>query len=140
MTPADIALVQESFRKILPVADQVAALFYARLFDLDPALRELFRGDMQEQGRKLMEGVGTAVDSLSSLEVFLPAVRAMGARHADYNVKEEHYLTVGTALLWTLEKGLGCEFTPPVRQAWTNTYSLLAHTMIDAQRNARVAA
>jgi hemoglobin-like flavoprotein len=139
MTSSDIALVQDSFRKIAPFADQAAALFYARLFDLDPELRGLFRGDMQDQGRKLMTFIGAAVVSLSSLETFLPEIRALGERHAGYQVKEAHYATVGTALLWSLEKGLGRDFTPAVRAAWTGTYSLLANCMIDAQRSAPTA-
>lgn len=134
MTPADIALVKDSFRKIVPLADQAAALFYARLFDLDPKLRPLFRGDMAEQGRKLMTMIGMAVASLDRVETIVPAVRALGARHAGYGVREEHYGTVGAALLWTLEKGLGPEFTPAVREAWTSVYTLLANTMIEAQR------
>jgi len=140
MNQFEITLVKDSFRKVLPIADQAAALFYARLFELDPQLRHLFRGDMVEQGRKLMTMIATAVASLERLETLVPAVRELGARHAGYGVTEEHYGTVGAALLWTLEKGLGPEFTPAVREAWTTTYSLLANTMIEAQREAAVAA
>ena len=140
MAPADITLVKDSFRKVLPIADQAAALFYARLFELDPELRHLFRGDMIEQGRKLMAMIATAVASLERLDALVPAVRQLGKRHAAYRVTEEHYATVGAALLWTLEKGLGPEFTTPVRDAWTSTYSLLANTMIEAQREAALAA
>lgn len=134
MSPVQVALVKDSFRKIVPIADQAAALFYARLFELDPELRPLFRGDMLEQGRKLMSMIATAVAALDRIETILPAVRALGARHAGYAVTEEHYATVGVALLWTIEKGLGAEFTPAVRDAWSATYSLLANTMIEAQR------
>lgn len=140
MNASEITLVKNSFRKVLPIADQAAALFYARLFELDPSLRPLFRGDMAEQGRKLMTMIATAVGSLDRLEQIVPAVRALGARHGGYGVKEEHYATVGAALLWTLEKGLGPEFTPAVREAWTSTYSLLANTMIEAQRERAAAA
>jgi hemoglobin-like flavoprotein len=139
MTPIAISLVKESFRKIVPIADQAAAIFYARLFELDPDLRPMFRGDMAEQGRKLMMMLATAVGALDRLDQLVPVVRALGARHAGYGVAEEHYATVGAALLWTLEKGLGAEFTPAVREAWTNTYSLLANTMISAQREAHAA-
>lgn len=140
MTAADIQLVKSSFQKVLPIADQAAALFYARLFELDPKLRGMFRGDMIEQGRKLMGMIAMAVTSLERLDKLVPAVQALGARHSGYGVEEEHYATVGAALLWTLDKGLGTEFTPAVREAWTTTYSLLANTMIEAQRAARVAA
>jgi hemoglobin-like flavoprotein len=140
MTSVEIQLVKDSFRQIVPIADQAAALFYARLFELDPALRQLFRGDMREQGRKLMTMIAVAVQSLERIETLVPAVRQLGARHAGYGVTEDHYATVGAALLWTLEKGLGPAFTPAVREAWTTTYSLLANTMIEAQREAALAA
>jgi hemoglobin-like flavoprotein len=140
MTSAEIQLVKDSFRQIVPIADQAAALFYARLFELDPALRHLFRGDMREQGRKLMTMIAVAVQSLERIDTLVPAVRQLGARHAGYGVTEDHYATVGAALLWTLEKGLGPAFTPAVREAWTTTYSLLANTMIEAQREAALAA
>jgi len=136
MTAIDVILVRDSFRKIVPIADQAAALFYARLFELDPSLRPLFRGDMQEQGRKLMTMLATAVAGLEKLDAIVPAVRQLGARHSGYGVRAEHYATVGAALLWTLEKGLGPEFTPEVRAAWTTTYTLLANTMKDAARAA----
>lgn len=140
MTPADVTLVQNSFRKIVPIADQAAALFYARLFELDPALRAMFRGDMLDQGRKLMSVLSNAVASLENLESVLPSVRSLGQRHVGYGVLEEHYASVGAALIWTLQKGLGPEFTPAVCAAWTDTYTLLATTMIQAQRGAEVAA
>lgn len=136
MTSADIHLVKESFRKIAPLADQAAALFYARLFELDPGLRALFRGDMAEQGRKLMAMIAAAVVSLERIDQLVPALRELGARHAGHGIEEEDYAAVGAALLWTLEKALGPEFTPAVREAWTTTYSLLANTMLEAQRGA----
>lgn len=140
MTPAEINLVHDTFRQIARISDQAAALFYARLFELDPSLRPMFRGDMTEQGRKLMHVLALAVSSLDRIETLLPAVRQLGVKHTGYGVREEHYATVGEALLWTLEKGLGPAFTPEVRAAWTTTYTLLAQTMIDAARAAQRAA
>lgn len=140
MTPYQIALVKDSFRKVAPIAEQAAALFYARLFDLDPTLRRLFRGDMQEQGRKLMQMLGTAVAALDRLDALLPVARQLGARHVAYGVRDEHYATVGAALLWTLEKGLGTDFTDEVKAAWVDTYTLVSSTMIAGARSASVAA
>jgi hemoglobin-like flavoprotein len=140
VTPAEVALVQASFRRIVPMAEQAGALFYARLFELDPALRSLFSGEMQDQGRKLMSTLARAVAALEETDTLLSAVRALGARHHGYGVLEEHYASVGAALIWTLKKGLGPEFTPAVASAWTNIYSHLATTMIEAQRSARAAA
>jgi hemoglobin-like flavoprotein len=137
MTPTQIILVKDSFRKVMPIADAAASLFYARLFELDPTLRPMFRGDMVSQGKKLMSVLGMTVAMLHRMEMILPQVREMGVRHAEYGVAERHYATVGEALLWTLEKGLGPEFTPEVREAWVSTYSLIATTMIAAADEAR---
>jgi nitric oxide dioxygenase len=140
VTPTDVALVQSSFRRIAPIGDQAAALFYARLFELDPALRTIFQGSIQEESHKLMSTLATAVALLEQMDTLLPAVRTLGARLGGYGVFEEHYASVGAALIWTLQKGLGPEFTPEVCAAWTETYTLLATTMIEAQRGAFVAA
>lgn len=129
MTPVEISLVKDSFRQVGPIADQAAALFYARLFELNPALRALFHGDMAEQGRKLMTMLGLAVNGLERLDQLVPAVRALGLRHAAYQVKEEHYETVGEALLWTLGRGLGPAFTSDMQAAWAKAYWTLAETM-----------
>ncbi len=132
MNTEQIALVQDSFSHVLPIADTAATLFYTRLFELDPALRPLFRGDMQEQGRKLMAMLRLAVNGLNRLDTLVPAVQDLGRRHAGYNVEAAHYATVGAALLWTLAQGLGEIFTPAVEAAWTTVYTVLATTMIAA--------
>ena len=133
MNAEQVKLVQESFRKVAPIADAAAALFYGRLFDLDPSLESLFKGDMVEQGRKLMQMIGVAVKSLDRLEQVLPAVSALGARHAGYGVREKDYDTVGRALIWTLKKGLGEDFTPEAEAAWAEVYATLAGAMKSAQ-------
>jgi hemoglobin-like flavoprotein len=132
MTPEQIALVQGTWAKVVPIKETAADLFYGKLFELDPALRPLFKGDVKEQGRKLMTMIGLAVKGLDDLPALVPAVKDLGRRHAGYGVKAEHYGTVATALLWTLEKGLGDAFTPPVKAAWTQTYTVLANTMQSA--------
>jgi hemoglobin-like flavoprotein len=123
------ALVQTSFAQIRPIADAAAALFYRRLFELDPTLRPLFKGDMKDQGRKLMDMLALAVKGLDRPEALLPALAALGRRHAGYGVNDHDYATVGEALIWTLEQGLGPNFTPEVREAWTTLYRLVADTM-----------
>jgi len=132
MTPHQIKLVQDSFAKVVPIKDAAAGMFYERLFELDPNLRSLFKGDMNEQRKKLMAMIATAVGGLNKLDEIVPAVQALGERHADYRVRPEHYETVGAALLWTLEKGLGEAFTADVAKAWTDVYGLLSSTMIEA--------
>jgi hemoglobin-like flavoprotein len=132
MTPQQVMLVKQSFAQVAPIAETAAELFYGRLFELDPSLRPMFRGDMKEQGRKLMQTLAVVVSGLERLEKLLPAVEALGRRHAGYGVKDEHYATVAAALLWTLEQGLGDGFTPEVREAWTTAYLALAGVMQQA--------
>lgn len=135
MSPREISLVQESFRKVAPISDQAAALFYARLFELDPSLRTLFHGNMADQGRKLMQTLGFAVASLNRLDDLVPVVRQLGLRQAGYEVREAHYETVGEALLWTLARGLGAAFTAEHQAAWAKAYWLLAETLKTGARD-----
>lgn len=132
MTPEKIALVRSSWQQVLPIKDTAAQLFYGQLFELDPSLRSMFKGDMVEQGRKLMMIINTAVNSLDDLGPILGAVEDMGRRHVGYGVTEAHYDTVGSALIWTLGKGLGEQFTPAVKDAWVETYTTLASAMKQA--------
>ena len=132
MTPEKIALVRGSWQQVLPISDSAAKLFYGQLFELDPGLRGLFRDDMVEQGRKLMTMINMVVMSLDNLAPLLGAVEDLGRRHVGYGVTEAHYDTVGSALLWTLGKGLGEQFTPAVEDAWTEAYTTLASAMKQA--------
>ena len=134
MTPAQAGLVQDSFARVLPIKNQAASSFYERLFELDPGLRSLFPDDMAEQHHKLMTMLAAAVQGLDRLDEIVPAVQALGRRHAGYYVEDAHYDTVGEVLLWTLNQGLGESFTPQVRDAWASVYALLATTMKDAAR------
>lgn len=129
MNADQIELVQQSWKKVVPIADQAAALFYARLFELDPALKPLFRGDIESQGRKLTSMINTAVVNLGNLAEIVPAVQDLGRRHVHYGVQPAHYDTVGAALLWTLAQGLGSAFTPATREAWAIAYAALAGMM-----------
>jgi len=136
MTPEQIELVKQSWAQVVPISDKAAELFYGKLFELDPSVRSLFSGDMEEQGRKLMKMIGTAVNALDRLDDVVPAVQELGVRHIAYGVKDEHYGTVGAALLWTLETGLGEAFTEPTKQAWATVYGILAETMKSAAAKA----
>jgi len=130
MTPAQIVLVQQSFQQVLPIRGQAAALFYDRLFATDPSTRPLFGStDMEEQGQKLMATIGSVVAALDRPEIVVPAAQALAKRHVDYGVQDAHYDSVGAALLWTLEQGLGEAFTPETREAWAAAYALLSTTM-----------
>jgi hemoglobin-like flavoprotein len=136
MTPDQVALVQESFKKVAPIADQAADLFYDRLFTIAPEVRPLFPSDLSEQKKKLMQMLATAVTNLHQVEKILPAVEELGRRHVSYGVTERHFEPVGAALLWTLEQGLGPAFTPPVKAAWTETFLTVAGVMTKAAATA----
>jgi hemoglobin-like flavoprotein len=132
MKPEQIKLVQSSFTQVQPVADQVAAVFYKRLFELDPTVRPLFKRNLDEQGVKLMASLTIVVHSLQRPDNIVPMVKRMGSRHAGYGVRNEHYATVGAALLWSLKSCLGEAFTEEVEAAWTEAYMLLAGLMQEA--------
>jgi nitric oxide dioxygenase len=139
MTPLEVAAVQRSFALVVPIREQAAEIFYDRLFTLDPSLKKLFKGDMKDQGRKLMSALALVVTGLANPKSILPTVEGLGAKHVSYGVEDKHYDTVGAALLWTLEKGLGEKFTPEIKAAWTAAYTLLAGVMKDAAKKARAA-
>ena len=132
MTPQQITLIQNSWADVTPISDTAAGLFYQRLFVLDPSVKPMFKGDMREQGQKLMKMLGLIVNSLTRLDELVPVAQEMARRHVGYGVQAEHYDTVGAALLWTLEQGLGSKFTDEVKAAWATAYGILAQVMKDA--------
>jgi nitric oxide dioxygenase len=140
MTPAQVKSVQDSFAAVAPISAQAAAMFYGRLFEIAPEVRPLFRGDMAEQGRKLMATLAVVVNGLTDLDAILPAASALARRHVAYGVTPAHYAPVGDALLWTLERGLGPQWTPEVATAWAAAYATLSDFMIGEAYGRPVAA
>lgn len=140
MTPEQIRLVQDSFRRVAPIRDQAAAMFYDHLFAIDPTVKELFSTDLEKQGDKLMTALAFVVRGLDRAETILPTVRELAKRHVHYGVKPHHYLVVGEALIMTLAAGLGAAFTLEVCEAWRAAYALLARAMIEAAADEPVAA
>ena len=136
LTPEQISLVKNSWKQVVPIADQAAVLFYGKLFELDPSLKPMFKGDMTAQGQKLTRMISVAVEGLDNLDDIVPAIQDLGVKHLEYGVKNSQYDTVGESLLWTLGQGLGDAFTTEVMSAWTDVYDLLASTMKDAARAA----
>lgn len=130
MTPSQVELVQKSFSKVAPISEQAAELFYGRLFEIAPEVKPMFPNDMKEQGKKLMGTLAVVVGGLTKLETILPAASMLAKKHVAYGVKASHYTPVGAALLWTLEKGLGPDWTPDVATAWTTAYTTLSGYMI----------
>ena len=119
---------------MLPIKEAAAQLFYARLFNRYPEVRVYFKGDMRDQGSKLMAMIDTAVGSIDRLESLRKPLREMGQRHSDYGVRQEDYPKVAESLLWTLEQGLGDDFTDEVRGAWTEVYDRVSAVMLDGAR------
>jgi hemoglobin-like flavoprotein len=130
MTPDQVKIVQDSFAKVAPIADQAATLFYDRLFEVAPSVKAMFPPDLTAQRKKLMATLAVVVNGLSNLESVLPAASALAIRHVSYGAKAEHYPVVGGALLWTLEQGLGADWTAEVAAAWTAAYGTLSGYMI----------
>ena len=129
VSDAQKALVQQTFAEVAPMGDQAVALFYDRLFEIDPDLRIMFETDMTDQRRKLLEALELAVDGLDVPDLLVPVVEELGRRHRTYGISDADYETVGAALLWTLEQGLGSRYTEEVKEAWTAVYGLLSGAM-----------
>ena len=136
MTPEQIQLVQATFNDVVPISNEAAKLFYTKLFELDEELMPLFKGDMEEQGKKLMQVLAAAVNGLDKISDLVPFVEELGKRHLGYGVKDKDYDTVGIALIWTLRQGLDSKFTPQAEEAWLVVYGLLANTMKSAAAKA----
>lgn len=139
MTPEQVKLVQDSFAKVAPISDKAAELFYDRLFETAPHVRAMFPDDMTTQRAKLMATLAIVVNGLNNLDAILPAASTLAKRHVGYGAQPWHYPPVGEALLWTLEKGLGDAWTPPVAAAWSEAYATLSRFMISEAYGQKVA-
>jgi hemoglobin-like flavoprotein len=137
MTPAQKDLVQDTWALVVPIADTATAMFYERLFEIDPGSRALFENtDMADQRLKLLQVLSVAISGLDDLGRLMPIVEELGRRHAGYGVKDEHYDSVGAALLWTLQKGLGAAWNAETAAAWAEVYGVLSSVMRRAQKDA----
>ena len=141
MSPENKTLVKSTWAMVVPIADVAATLFYDRLFTLDASLQPLFGNtDMAEQRRKLMQALAAVVNGLDNLEPLIPVLENLGRSHSRYGVKDAHYETVGAALLWTLEQGLGEAWTPAAKAAWTQAYGTVANIMRSAAESPAMSA
>lgn len=132
MTPKQIEIIQESWDYVITNTQKAGELFYNRLFEESPELRPLFKGDIKDQERKLISLITFAVGKLNNIGEIIADVQALGTRHKQYGVKDEHYGKVASALLWTLEQGLGSKWTDEAKTAWTTLYVTLADVMTKA--------
>ncbi len=132
MDARSITLVQQSFEKVAALGEKVAEIFYGELFAIEPSLKKMFPGDMGEQRRKLLAALALVIRSLHAPQKILEPVRTLAKKHVQYGVEPVHYTYVGNALLRTLDKGLGEQFTPELRDAWIEAYGALAGIMKEA--------
>ncbi len=136
MTNQQILLVQDSWKLVIPIKETAGRLFYMRLFEETPELKRLFKGDISGQVKKLMTMLTMIVNNLSRLEQIVPAAQKLAVKHIDYGVEVTYYPKVGSALLWTLEQGLGEAWNEDLKNAWATAYGTLSRVMIEAHQKA----
>jgi nitric oxide dioxygenase len=135
VTPEQIALVKETWSRVIPISEIASRLFYDRLFETSPHLAPMFYGvDLVSQRQKLVKAINMMVMSLERIDTLIPEIRELGKRHLNYGAEEAHYAEVGAALLWTLEAGLGDNWSREAETAWTNAYQLLASVMLEGAK------
>jgi hemoglobin-like flavoprotein len=135
MNKEQVQLIRDSLIQVRPLADHIAESFYSHMFEIAPHLQKLFTGNMKTQGAMLMTSLELAVSSLDDMNSILPAVQALGERHSSYGVKKEYYRYAKESFLWALEKHLKDEFTPTVKNAWSEAFDTLIDVMSNAANN-----
>ena len=135
LTSKQIELVENSWDYVLLNSQETGAIFYKKLFEIDPALRQLFKSELHVQSEKFVAMITFAVHKLNNMNEIIDDVKALGSHHHKNSVKPEHYVSVAAALLWTIESALGKEWSTEIKEAWMAVYSALAKTMIGVQNN-----
>src|SRR5262245_9440136 len=136
MSPEQKNLVKSTWAMVVPIADTAAGLFYDRLFAIDTSTTGMFAStNMSEQKKKLMQALAFVIGGLDKVEQLVPTIQTLGRNHVRYGVNDEHYDSVGAALLWTLEQGLKDAWTPAVKDAWVAAYTTVAGVMKDAAKS-----
>ncbi|MDW4499446.1 globin family protein [Sulfitobacter sp. D35] len=139
MQTSDVALIQQSFMKVMPMKMHLAQRFYEKLFETCPGVRSLFPAEMTGQGEKLMLTLATLIRGLTTPEKVIPLAEDLARRHRSYGTEAAHYAVVGETLIETLREALGDEFTPEVEAAWCRIYETLSQVMIAAAEAAQPA-
>ena len=130
MKAEQLQLVLQSLNEIQLLADKITTDFYQHLFEVEPSIRELFKGDIKRQGSMFITTLSLAVNGLSRMEDIQPAVRTLGERHSGYGVKPEYFQPFRESFLWALERHLRDDFTPELKSAWTEAFEMLSEAMI----------
>lgn len=132
--------MRDTFRRAAAAPETLAAAYFRRLFELDRTLRRLFHGDMRQLGQKFISTLGVLIENLEAFSEFAPHMRALGARHVGYGVRDEHYAIADIALIGTVAGQLGDDFTPAARAAWTTVLGAITDEILLGARSARAAA
>jgi hemoglobin-like flavoprotein len=127
----EIERVRNSFDRLWPMSSRTADLFYERLFEIAPGVRPMFRPDMDEQKRKFISTLAVIVGTLDDTTRLVPLTVALARQHSDYGIQAKHYDVVGQALLWSLEQGLGQDWTPSLADSWSKAYGIVSGFMIE---------
>jgi hemoglobin-like flavoprotein len=136
MDAKQVQLVQRTFeQRVRPIAQEAGEMMYLRLFEMEPSLKPLFKGDIKRQGEMLMKAIGLAIQSLDEPEKVKAETKELGLRHYGYGVQPGYYNIFGAALMWALEQVIGPDFTPEVKEAWGEAYAILAQSMRESTRN-----
>lgn len=137
LSPKQKRLVRESFESVQAYGTSVVVLFYGRLFELAPEARDLFKIDIREQAKKLVDTLRTTIEALDHFEALLPVLAEMGRKHAGYGVQAYQYEKLRSALLWALGQALGLQFDPETRAAWDQLLSVISAVMLDGAAQAQ---
>jgi hemoglobin-like flavoprotein len=129
LSKEDIKLIQLSFKQLSGRYDKAGEVFYKRLFEIDPNISKLFKGNIKEQSSAMMRMVKTVVEGLNYPEVIIPAVQDLGRRHHEYGVAENQYKMFGDCLIECLAQEVGKEFNEKTKAAWYKLYEILADVM-----------
>jgi hemoglobin-like flavoprotein len=130
----DIERVRSSFDRLWPTSTRTASLFYERLFEIAPEVRPLFRKDIDEQKRKFIATLAVIVGSLDNSSKLISLTDTLARQHGNFGVQPAHYTIVGEALMWSLERGLGDQWTPGVAESWSKAYGIISTFMIEHGR------
>lgn len=141
MTTKNIELVKNSWASVATMdMETVGGLFYNRLFEIAPDVKPMFsKSSMPEQSKKLLTMLSYVIAKLGKLEDIIDEVAKLARRHEGYGVKADHYTAVGSALLWTLEQGLGTQWNLELKAAWIEVYTVLSEAMINSAKEAVLA-
>ena len=127
----NVEILEQSFEKVKPRANEFAASFYENLFKAHPEVKPLFTNtDMVNQQKKLLNSLVLVVENLRNPEALGPVLNALGGRHVGYGAIPKYYGPVGEALLLTFEQYLEEDWTPEVKKAWLDAFTAITSLML----------